>query len=102
MRKLEIRVSNEYELILKIESIIRLCIFTLQGEGTYSTSELYKFDSDIPVNHRNAAICTALEFVLPMLPKREIVSYMDILEMLSVPEIGHKPKENEEQNTQET
>lgn len=98
MRKLEIRVSSEYELILKIESIIRLCVFALQGEGTYSTSELYKFDSDIPMKHRNAAICNALEFVLPMLPKREMISYMEILERLSAIEIGHKPKENEKQN----
>lgn len=97
MRKLEIRVGNEFELMRKIESIIRLCVFTLEGEGTYSTSELYKFDSDVPIQQRNSAICTALEFVLPMLPKREMAIYMGILERLSAFESDDKPKENEQE-----
>lgn len=82
MYKAEIRMSNEFELILKIESIIQLCVFTLEGEGTYSSETLYEYNSDQPSKHRNSAICTALELVLTMLPKREMISYREILERL--------------------
>lgn len=101
MYKTEIRMCNEFELILKIESIIRLCVFTLEGEGTYSSETLYNYDSDVPTKQRNSAICTALELVLTMLPKWEIAGYVEMLEKLSAIESDDKPKENEEQSTQE-
>lgn len=81
--KAEIRMHNHYELMLKIQSLIKLCAFTLDGEGTYFTSSLFSQYTDANTEDRNTSVCIVLELILTMLPKREMVCYDEILEMLS-------------------
>lgn len=81
--KAEIRMRNYYELMLKIQSLIKLCAFTLDGEGTYFTSSLFSQYTDANTEDRNTSVCIVLELILTMLPKREMVCYDEILEILS-------------------
>ncbi|QLE01491.1 hypothetical protein HX109_07895 [Galbibacter sp. BG1] len=83
LQKAEIRMCNYYELMLKIESLIKVCAFTLDGEGTYFTSSLFSQYTDANTKDRNATVCIVLELILTMLPKSEMVCYDKILEMLS-------------------
>lgn len=38
LQKAEIRMRNYYELLLKIDALIKVCVFTIDGKGSYLTS----------------------------------------------------------------
>lgn len=83
LQKAEIRMHSYYELMLKIQSLIKVCVFTLDGEGTYFTSSFFSQYSDANTKDRNISVCIVLELILTLLPKSEMVCYDQILEMLS-------------------
>lgn len=92
LQKAEIRMRNYHELMVKIQSLIKLCVFTLDGKGSYLTSSLFSQYTNANTEDRNTSVCVVLELILTMLPKIEMVCYDEILEMLSEIKNDNEPK----------
>lgn len=83
LKKAEIRMRDYYELMSKIDALIKVCVFTLDGEGTYATSSLFSQYSEANTKDRNTSVCIVLELLLTLLPRREMICYDEILTILS-------------------
>lgn len=73
----EFVVKDNDELMFIISSLLKTCVFALEENGTGSA--LFNFSRA----NRNSHVVVALEFVIGLLPREQIVAFDEICEVLT-------------------
>ncbi|WP_338360164.1 hypothetical protein [Yeosuana marina] len=81
MMKGEFLIGNNDELLFNISCLLKTCVLALEGEATFSSSALSN-------SNPKSNVIVALEFIINLLPREQMVSLDEITKILS--EVGHK------------
>ncbi|WP_338357467.1 hypothetical protein [Yeosuana marina] len=81
MMKGEFLISDNDELLFNLSCLLKTCILALEGEATFSSSALSNSDP-------KSNVIVALEFIINLLPREQMVALDEITRILS--EIVHE------------
>jgi hypothetical protein len=77
----EFPIGDNDELLFNISCLLKTCILALEGEATFSSSALSNSDP-------KSNVIVALEFIINLLPREQMVSLDEITKILL--EVEHK------------
>ncbi len=80
MMKGEFPIGDNDELLFNISCLLKTCVLALEGEATFSLSALSNADP-------KSNVIVALEFIINLLPREQMVALDDITKILS--EVEH-------------
>ena len=81
MMKGEFLIGDNDELLFNISCLLKTCVLALEGDATFSSSGLSNADP-------KANVIVALEFIINLLPREQMVTLDEITKILL--EVGQK------------
>ncbi len=75
MMKGEFPIGDNDELLFNISCLLKTCVLALEGDATFSSSSLSNSDP-------NSNITVALEFIIHLLPRQQMVCLDEISKIL--------------------
>ncbi len=86
MRKAEFPIGDNDELLFHISCLLKTCVLALEGEAIFSLSALSNADP-------KSNVAVALEFIINLLPREQMLSLDKITEiLLETDQKKHLPK----------
>lgn len=80
MMKGEFPIGDNDELLFSISCLLKTCVLTLEGDATFSSSAISNADP-------KSNVIVALEFIINLLPREQMVALDEITKILS--EVEH-------------
>lgn len=81
MMKGEFSIGDNDELLFNISCLLKTCVLALEGDATFSLSAISNADP-------KSNVIVALEFIINLLPREQMIAIDEITKILS--EMNHK------------